>query len=175
VKVVRIIQTHPKDFLPIAKSIVFVVDSTQFGKSEYVREAAAMLFDVISDSATIELQIPVVRDYCDLKLYTQNNNHIFSQVIACNRSDELLAFSIKRIKSSLESEISTLRRTRSKYPTLHEESTTASSEDGSNMVAENATSRFTFEDSPVALQVLSMAVKKGDFKELFEATVDSPK
>ncbi len=76
-----------QDFLPVARAIVFVVDSTLFGKTDYTREAAAMLFDVLSDSATIALGLPVV--------------------VACNKSEDLLAYPWKRIKTALE--VSALR------------------------------------------------------------------
>lgn len=66
----------------MARTIVFVVDATLFGKPDYTREAAAMLFDVLSDSTTIALRLPVV--------------------VACNKSEDLLAYPWKRIKTLLE-------------------------------------------------------------------------
>ncbi len=64
--------------------------------------------------------------------------------------------------------MTTLRKTRSKYPTLHEE--TAGQDDGANnIVADNDSAKFTFDDSPVPVQFATISVKKGDLKQLVTA------
>ena len=178
-----------KDFLPIAESIVVVLDSTGFtffvlfyfvfffllqkivvGNKDYCTEAANMVWDAIHVGPGPRI------------------------IVACNKTDDLLALSTKRIKvlprstptflfvfprcfsqlfvflkALLETQMTALARTRSKYPAFH---------DGENADTPNeetiatAGSAFTFEiSSPIPVEFVAISVKRGgkDLQPLFEA------
>ncbi|KAF9428874.1 hypothetical protein BGZ94_000706 [Podila epigama] len=79
------------EFMPVARSIVFVVDSATVPRQ--TRLLAEYLYDILSNKFTQEEKIPVL--------------------IACNKSDLLTAFKKERIQTMLETEINKLRQTRS--------------------------------------------------------------
>ncbi|KAG0034648.1 hypothetical protein BGZ81_003692 [Podila clonocystis] len=78
------------EFMPIARSIVFVVDSATVARQ--TRVLAEYLYDILSNKFAQEEKIPVL--------------------IACNKSDLLTAFKKERIQTMLEAEINKLRQTR---------------------------------------------------------------
>ena len=126
-----------KDFLPSTKCIIFVVDAAAFGRAGYCKEAGAMLLDVLSDSL-VDAGIPVI--------------------IACNKSDDLLAVSKKRVKALLEVEVNAIAKARSKNPNMHEESS-----------SEQAVIEGEIKFDEKAIQVVTTSVKKGELKDLFDA------
>ncbi|KAF9327994.1 hypothetical protein BG006_008767 [Podila minutissima] len=78
------------EFMPIARSIVFVVDSATVARQ--TRVLAEYLYEILSNKFAQEEKIPVL--------------------IACNKSDLLTAFKKERIQTMLEAEINKLRQTR---------------------------------------------------------------
>ncbi|KAG0254714.1 hypothetical protein BG011_005549 [Mortierella polycephala] len=78
------------EFMPIARAIVFVVDSATVSRQS--RLLAEYLYDILSNKFTLDEKIPIL--------------------IACNKSDLLTAFRKDRIQSLLETEINKLRHTR---------------------------------------------------------------
>ncbi|KAF9929414.1 hypothetical protein BGZ75_008331 [Mortierella antarctica] len=78
------------EFMPIARAIVFVVDSATVARQ--TRLHAEYLYDILSNKYAQEERLPVL--------------------IACNKSDLLTAFKKDRIQSLLEAEINKLRQTR---------------------------------------------------------------
>ncbi|KAG0359616.1 hypothetical protein BG005_000475 [Podila minutissima] len=78
------------EFMPIARSIVFVVDSATVARQ--TRVLAEYLYDILSNKFAQEEKIPLL--------------------IACNKSDLLTAFKKERIQTMLEAEINKLRQTR---------------------------------------------------------------
>ncbi len=123
-----------------------VLDSTAMGGSAYCRDAANMVWDVIHVGAGPRI------------------------VIACNKSDDILALSSKRVKALLEKDLSALARTRSKYPAFHEGD--AAEQAPEETVAAPGDAGFTFEgSSPVPVEFVVTSVKRGggELKALFEA------
>lgn len=133
-----------KDFVPVASAVVVLVDATAVSNPAYARDAAAMIWDVI---------------YSQLRRGTK-------VIVACNKSDDIRAIAVKRIKALLEVQLSALARTRSKYPAYHDES-----DDGVASAEPVASAeQFTFEESsPVNVSFVVVSVKKGDLKQLYEA------
>ncbi|KAF9291914.1 hypothetical protein BGZ88_006666 [Linnemannia elongata] len=78
------------EFMPIARAIVFVVDSATVPRQ--TRLLAEYLYDILSNKFTQEERIPVL--------------------IACNKTELLTAFRKERIQTALEGEINKLRQTR---------------------------------------------------------------
>lgn len=78
------------DFLPVTRSIVFVVDSTTL--SRQIRPVAEYLYDVLAKSEVQKQRTPIL--------------------IACNKSDMITALPVEKIKLMLEAEINRLRDTR---------------------------------------------------------------
>jgi hypothetical protein len=135
-----------KDFLPIAEAIVVVVDSTAMGGAAYARDAANMVWDVIHVGPGPRV------------------------VIACNKSDDILALSAKRVKAILETQLSALARTRSRYPAFHEGD--AAEPPPEETVAAAGDAGFTFEgSSPLPVEFVVVSVKRGggELKPLFDA------
>ncbi|KAG0300707.1 hypothetical protein BGZ98_008961 [Dissophora globulifera] len=79
------------EFMPIARAVVFVVDSSTV--SRQTRFLAEYLYDILSDRFAQSERIPIL--------------------IACNKSDLLTSFKKERIQTLLEGEINKLRQTRS--------------------------------------------------------------
>ena len=132
-----------KDFIPVAKAVVVLVDSTACGNSAYALDAANAIWDVVHSPLRGARVL-----------------------VACNKSDDILAVSTKRIKLLLEVQLSALARTRSRYPGYHDQEDEATPVEPAAGPSEN----FTFEDSsPVPVAFVSMSVKKGDLKQLFQA------
>ncbi|KAI9251605.1 signal recognition particle receptor beta subunit-domain-containing protein [Sporodiniella umbellata] len=78
------------DFLPVARCIVFMIDST-----------------------TINRQIRPVSEYLyDILVKVQGQYQFMPLLIACNKSDLITALPIEKIKPMLESELNRLRATR---------------------------------------------------------------
>jgi signal recognition particle receptor subunit beta len=71
------------DFLPVTRSIVFVVDSTTL--SRQIRPVAEYLYDVLAKSEVQKQRTPIL--------------------IACNKSDMITALPVEKIKLMLESEL----------------------------------------------------------------------
>jgi len=88
-----------RDYLPIAKGIVFVVDAAEFLAES--RPVAEFLYDVLKNKVARKKRLPIL--------------------IACNKSDIVTAVSKDRIKSLLEKEIETLRTTQKAIPEQNEE------------------------------------------------------
>ncbi|TPX35867.1 hypothetical protein SmJEL517_g01694 [Synchytrium microbalum] len=79
------------EFLPIARAIIFVVDSSTI--TQQVRRSAEYLYDILANRhATVPKPIPIL--------------------VVCNKSDHLLAASEGKIRTLLETEIDKLRATR---------------------------------------------------------------
>ena len=77
-----------KDFVPVTKAVVVVLDSTACGNVAYCRDAAAMVWDVL---------------YSQLPRGTK-------VVLCCNKADDILALSTKRVRALLETQLSALAR-----------------------------------------------------------------
>ena len=136
-----------KDFLPIAEAIVVVLDSTAMGGAAYARDAANMVWDVIHVGPGPRV------------------------VIACNKSDDILALSAKRVKALLEGQLSALARTRSRYPAFHE-GDGAEPPPPEETVASAGDAAFSFEaSSPLPVEFVVMSVKRGggELRGLFAA------
>lgn len=71
------------DFLPVTRSIVFVVDSTTL--SRQIRPVAEYLYDVLAKSEVQKQRTPIL--------------------IACNKSDMITALPVEKIKLMLEAEM----------------------------------------------------------------------
>lgn len=71
------------DFLPVTRSIVFVVDSTTL--SRQIRPVAEYLYDVLAKSEVQKQRTPIL--------------------IACNKSDMITALPVEKIKLMLEGEM----------------------------------------------------------------------
>lgn len=71
------------DFLPVTRSIVFVVDSTTI--SRQIRPVAEYLYDVLAKTIVQSQRTPVL--------------------IACNKSDMITALPVEKIKVMLETEM----------------------------------------------------------------------
>lgn len=71
------------DFLPVTRSIVFVVDSTTIHRQ--IRPAAEYLYDVLAKPVVQKQRTPIL--------------------IACNKSDMITALPIEKIKLLLENEM----------------------------------------------------------------------
>ncbi|KAF9164586.1 hypothetical protein DFQ27_002234 [Actinomortierella ambigua] len=78
------------EFMPIAGSVVFVIDSATIGR--HTRQAAEYLYDILAHKISQKEKTPVL--------------------IACNKSDLLTAFKKDRIQTLLEGEMNKLRQTR---------------------------------------------------------------
>ncbi|KAG0046519.1 hypothetical protein BGZ83_008319 [Gryganskiella cystojenkinii] len=78
------------EFMPIARAIVFVVDSATVARQ--TRLLAEYLYDILANKFTQNEKLPIL--------------------IACNKSDLLTAFKKERVQSLLEAEINKLRQTR---------------------------------------------------------------
>ncbi|KAI7898954.1 signal recognition particle receptor beta subunit-domain-containing protein [Cokeromyces recurvatus] len=78
------------DFLPVTRSIIFVIDSTSI--SRQIRPVAEYLYDILAKPIVQKQRIPIL--------------------IACNKSDMITALPIEKIKTLLELEINRLRNTR---------------------------------------------------------------
>ncbi|CEP14664.1 hypothetical protein [Parasitella parasitica] len=78
------------DFLPVTRSIVFVVDSTSV--SRQIRPIAEYLYDVLAKPIVQKQRTPVL--------------------IACNKTDMITALPTEKIKLLLETELNRLRGTR---------------------------------------------------------------
>ncbi|KAI9467957.1 MAG: signal recognition particle receptor subunit beta [Benjaminiella poitrasii] len=78
------------DFLPITRSIIFVIDSTSV--SRQIRSVAEYLYDILAKPIVQKQRTPIL--------------------IACNKSDMITALPIEKIKALLETEINRLRNTR---------------------------------------------------------------
>lgn len=132
-----------KDFVGVARAIVVVVDSTAIGNVAYCRDAAGMIWDAIYSKLNPGTKI----------------------IIACNKSDDLLSVSSKRVRLLLETQLSALSRTRSKYPGYHDDNDAHNAEPDTIASAEE----FKFDvSSPVPVDFVVTSVKKGDLKELFD-------
>ena len=71
------------DFLPVTRSIVFVVDSTTV--SRQIRSVAEYLYDVLAKPQVQKQRTPIL--------------------IACNKSDMITALPTEKIKLLLETEL----------------------------------------------------------------------
>lgn len=71
------------DFLPVTRSIVFVIDSTSV--SRQIRPVAEYLYDVLAKPIVQKQRIPVL--------------------IACNKSDMITALPTEKVKLLLETEM----------------------------------------------------------------------
>ncbi|OAJ43704.1 hypothetical protein BDEG_27035 [Batrachochytrium dendrobatidis JEL423] len=80
-------------FLPSAKGILFVVDSSQLRKEDILRSTSEYLYDVLTNNTTLNSELPV---------------HIL-----CNKNDVILSLTPALVKSMLEQEINQLRKARS--------------------------------------------------------------
>ncbi|KAI8370760.1 signal recognition particle receptor subunit beta-like protein [Choanephora cucurbitarum] len=78
------------EFLPVTRSIVFVVDSTTITRK--IRPAAEYLYDILAQPQVQKQKIPVL--------------------IACNKSDMITALPTDKIKLLFETELNRLRGTR---------------------------------------------------------------
>ncbi|TPX43725.1 hypothetical protein SeLEV6574_g04895 [Synchytrium endobioticum] len=82
------------EFLPIARAVVFVIDSSTVTQQAQVRRAAEYLYDILANKhAAAPKPVPML--------------------VVCNKSDHLLAASEDKIRILLQSEIDKLRTTRS--------------------------------------------------------------
>ncbi|KAI8977910.1 signal recognition particle receptor, beta subunit [Pilobolus umbonatus] len=77
------IRSRYTDFLPVTRSIVFVLDSTSLNRQ--IRSVAEYLYDILANSRVQKQRIPVL--------------------IACNKSDMITALPVDKIQLMLESEI----------------------------------------------------------------------
>ncbi|KAF7723083.1 hypothetical protein EC973_002367 [Apophysomyces ossiformis] len=78
------------EFLPVTRAIIFVVDSSTVSRS--VRSVAEYLYNILAHPQTQNQRIPVL--------------------IACNKSDKVMALPKERIQRLLETEMNRLRDTR---------------------------------------------------------------
>jgi hypothetical protein len=86
-------------------------------------------------------------------------------LICCNKSDDLLSVSSKRVRLLLETQLSALSRTRSKYPGYHDDADNQNAEPTTIASAEE----FKFDtSSPYEVEFVVISAKKGDLKELFD-------
>ncbi|OQR97523.1 hypothetical protein ACHHYP_10754 [Achlya hypogyna] len=79
-------------FYPIAKKIIFVVDSTTANDAGHIRKAAEFLYDIFTHPKVNDAGVPVM--------------------IACSKSDETKAATSATVRSLLESELTQLKSTR---------------------------------------------------------------
>ena len=132
-----------KDFVPICKALLIVVDSTALGNVANARDAANCVWDAIHVKPA------------GAKI-----------IIVCNKSDDILAVSCKRVRVLLEAQLSALARTRSRYPGFHgddEEGEAAAVDETVAGAGEN----FNFDtSSPVPVTFVATSVKRGDLKQL---------
>ncbi|EPB81104.1 hypothetical protein HMPREF1544_12189 [Mucor circinelloides 1006PhL] len=78
------------DFLPVTRSIVFVIDSTKVSRE--IRPVAEYLYDVLAKPIVQKQRTPIL--------------------IACNKADMITALPTEKIKLLLETELNRLRGTR---------------------------------------------------------------
>jgi len=90
-----------KDFLPLARGIVFVVDSVDF--EQQIRSIAEYLFDIFTNKIVKQKKLPIL--------------------IVCNKSDILNTNNKTLIQTELETEIDELCSTRKSIPDLHADET----------------------------------------------------
>ncbi|CAO3669533.1 unnamed protein product [Umbelopsis ramanniana] len=133
------------DFMPIARGIIFVVDSTTVGRS--ARTTAEYLYDVLANQHTTKSRIPII--------------------IACNKTDLFTALPTSKIQTLLEAEINRLRATRSAAVEQQESSGDATAEylgyEGQD---------FKFEHLENDVTLIGCSVENGELNSITEWIAD---
>ncbi|KAG0746442.1 hypothetical protein G6F57_000512 [Rhizopus arrhizus] len=125
------------DFLPVAQSIVFVIDSTTLNKQ--VRSVAEYLYDVLAKPQVQKNRIPVL--------------------VACNKSDMITALPTEKIRLMLETEINRLRSTRTARVEQSEE-------DETEIFLGYEGEDFKFEHVDNELEFVSCSVENKDIEKV---------
>ncbi|CAO3664317.1 unnamed protein product [Umbelopsis vinacea] len=133
------------DFMPIARGVIFVVDSTTVGRS--ARTTAEYLYDILANQHTIKSKIPIL--------------------IACNKTDLFTALPTSKIQTILEAEINRLRATRSAAVEQQESSGDVMAEylgyEGQD---------FKFEHLECEVRLTGCSVENGELNSILEWIVD---
>ncbi|CEG66945.1 hypothetical protein RMATCC62417_03436 [Rhizopus microsporus] len=127
------------DFLPVTRTIVFVVDSTTLNRQ--IRSVAEYLYDVLAKAQVQKNRIPIL--------------------IACNKSDMITALPTDKVKLMLENEINRLRSTRTARVEQSEEDETEAylGYEGEN---------FKFDHVDNQVEFVSCSVEKEDIEKVQE-------
>ncbi|KAI8077909.1 signal recognition particle receptor subunit beta-like protein [Gilbertella persicaria] len=123
------------DFLPVTRSIVFLVDSTSI--TRHIRPVAEYLYDILAKPDVQKQRMPIL--------------------IACNKSDMITALPTEKIKALLETEIHRLRATRTARVEQQE-----SDEQEAYLGYEGEDFKFDHIDNPIDFEACSVEHQQMD-------------